>query len=58
MLLLAASVVLPPLINISHYKRRIATSISTSIGSPVHMSTIRLDLLPRPGFEIADFDVE
>ncbi len=57
-LLLAASVVLPPLFNISRYKRRIATSISTSIGRPVHMSTVRLHLLPRPGFEITDFEVE
>src|SRR5664279_3776673 len=58
LLLLAASVVLPPLFNISRYKRRIATSISTSIGRPVHMSTVRLHLLPRPGFEISDFEVE
>src|SRR5664279_2421101 len=58
LLLLAASVVLPPLFNISRYKRRIATSISTSIGRPVHMSTVRLHLLPRPGFEITDFEVE
>jgi AsmA family/AsmA-like C-terminal region len=57
-LLIAAAVVLPPLFNISRYKRRIATSISTSIGRPVHMSTVRLHLLPRPGFEIADFEVE
>lgn len=53
-----AAIVLPPLINISRYKRRIATSISSSIGRPVHMSTVRLHLLPRPGFEISDFEVE
>ncbi len=57
-LLMVASVVLPPLVNISRYKRRIATSISSSIGRPVHMSTVRLHLLPRPGFEISDFEVE
>jgi hypothetical protein len=53
-----AAIVLPPLINISRYKRRIATSISSSIGRPVHLSTVRLHLLPRPGFEISDFEVE
>lgn len=57
-LLVIAAIVLPPLINISRYKRRIATSISSSIGRPVHMSTVRLHLLPRPGFEISDFEVE
>jgi AsmA family/AsmA-like C-terminal region len=57
-LLVVAAVVLPPLVNISRYKRRIATSISSSIGRPVHMSTVRLHLLPRPGFEISDFEVE
>ena len=57
-LLIVAAVVLPPLVNISRYKRRIATSISSSIGRPVHMSTVRLHLLPRPGFEISDFEVE
>ncbi|HVJ09480.1 MAG TPA: AsmA family protein [Acidisarcina sp.] len=56
--LLIAAVVLPPLFNISRYKRRIATSISSSIGRPVHMSTVRLHLLPVPGFEISDFEVE
>lgn len=57
-LLIAAAIVLPPFFNISRYKRRIATSISTSIGRPVHMSTVRLHLLPRPGFEITGFEVE
>lgn len=56
--LLVAAIVLPPLFNISRYKRRIATSISSSIGRPVHMSTVRLHLLPLPGFEITDFEVE
>jgi AsmA family len=57
-LLLVAAVVLPPLFNISRYKRQIAASISRSIGRPVHLSTVRLHLLPRPGFEISEFEVE
>ena len=58
LVLLVAAIVLPPLFNISRYKRRIATSISSSIGRPVHMSTVRLHLLPLPGFEISGFEVE
>ena len=50
--------VLPPLVNISRYQHRIADSISRSIGRQVHMSSVRLRLLPLPGFEFSDFSVE
>ena len=43
--------VLPPLVNINRYQHRIANSISRSIGRPVHISSVRLRLLPLPGFE-------
>ena len=52
------AVIVPPLININRYHRRIAESISRSIGRPVRMSSVRLHLLPRPGFEVSDFVVE
>jgi hypothetical protein len=57
-LLLAAVVVLPPLISIKHLQRRIADSIGQGIGRPVRMSSVKMRLLPRPGFEITDFVVE
>src|SRR5271156_1693095 len=50
--------VLPPLVNINRYQHRIANSISRSIGRPVHISSVRLRLLPLPGFEFSDFSVE
>src|ERR1700677_2453749 len=56
--LLALAVVLPPLVSIGRYQHMIAASISRSIGRPVHMSSVRLRLLPRPGFELTDFVVE
>lgn len=43
---------LPPLVNVSRYQRRIATSIANSIGRPVHFDRISLTLLPLPGFTI------
>jgi hypothetical protein len=58
LLMLSVAVVAPPLISLNRMHRRIADSISQSIGRPVRMSSIKLRLLPRPGFEIADFVVE
>ncbi len=50
--------VLPPLVNINRYQHRIADSISRSIGRQVHISSVKLRLLPLPGFEFSDFSVE
>ncbi len=57
-LLLVAVTFLPPLININRYHRRIADSISGAIGRPVHLSSVKLRLLPRPGFEIEELVVD
>ena len=57
-MLLTAVVVLPPLVSLRSFHRRIAESISQGIGRPVKMSSIKMRLLPRPGFEIEDFVVE
>lgn len=57
-LLLIAALVLPPLININRYQRQIAASIAASIGHPVEISDVRLQVLPRPAVQIADFTVD
>jgi len=57
-LLLVAALVLPPLINISHYQRRITASLTASLGHPVEVSGITLVLLPRPGVQIVNFVVD
>lgn len=54
-ILLVAAILLPPLVNVSRHQHRIASSISASIGRPVHISDVKLRLLPRPGFVISDF---
>ena len=55
---LALLAILPPLISVNRYQRRIATSISTSLGRPVHFDQVNLRLLPVPGFTISNFVVE
>jgi AsmA family/AsmA-like C-terminal region len=55
--LIAAAVVLPPLVNIGRYQRRITALMTRSMGRPVHMSSVELRLLPRPGFVLNDLSV-
>ena len=57
-LLLIGALVLPPLINISRYQHRISASLAASLGRPVEVSGITLELLPRPGVQIANFVVD
>ncbi len=53
----ALLVTLPPLLNISRYQHRVASSISGSIGRPVRFDNISLRMLPFPGFTIENFVV-
>ncbi|ADW70211.1 AsmA family protein [Granulicella tundricola] len=46
---------LPPLLNVNRYKRQIVTSISTSLGRPVHIDSVSLNLLPLPSFTLENF---
>jgi hypothetical protein len=51
-------VLLPPYISVNRYQRRIATSIGDSLGRPVHLDKVSLNLLPLPGFILENFVVE
>lgn len=51
-------ITLPPLINMGRYQRRIATSISQSLGRPVHLDNVTFNLLPLPGFTLSNLVVE
>jgi len=57
LVILGLAAVLPPLINVSRYQRRIATSIGASLGRPVHLDSITLNILPVPGFTLTNFVV-
>ena len=54
-LLLAA--LIPPWINVSHYRGRVAEAISRALGRHVTASGISLRLLPRPGLVLSGFVV-
>jgi AsmA protein len=51
-------VLLPPLISVNRYQKRIANSISDSLGRPVHLDKVSLNLLPFPGFTLEKFVVD
>jgi hypothetical protein len=57
-LLLLLAILLPPYINIGRYRRSIAGIVSRSLGRPVHIGSVQLRLLPMPGIEMSDFEVE
>ena len=57
LIVLVLLALLPPLLNVNRYKRQIATSISASLGRPVHLESVTLNLLPMPGFTLEQFVV-
>ncbi len=56
-LVLLLLAITPPLLNVSRYQRRIVTSMSESLGRPVHLDNVTLHLLPMPGFTLQNFVV-
>ena len=50
--------IVPPLISVNRFQRRIATSISQSLGRPVHLDRVTLNLLPLPGFTLENLVVD
>jgi hypothetical protein len=57
-LVLLLLVLLPPYISLNRYQRRIATAISDSLGRPVHLDRVSLNLLPMPGFTLENLVVD
>ncbi|MCU1250624.1 MAG: AsmA family protein [Edaphobacter sp.] len=57
-LVIVLLVLLPPLISVNRYQKRIANSIGDSLGRPVHLDKVSLNLLPLPGFILENFVVE
>lgn len=50
--LVLALIFTPPLVNANRWKKRIVATMSTSLGRPVHIDDVQLNLLPVPGFTL------
>lgn len=50
--------IVPPLISVNRLQHRIANSISQSLGRPVHLDQVTLNLLPLPGFTLNNLVVD
>ena len=55
--LLSAAIVLPSLVNMSRYQRRVTALVGRSMGRPARLSGVELRLLPSPGFILHDLAV-
>jgi hypothetical protein len=53
-----AVLIVPPFLSVSRYKSRITQLMSASLGRPVHLASVEVRLLPRPGFVLTDLTVE
>jgi len=53
-----AVVIVPPLVTVSHFKNQITHLMAASLDRPVRLSSVELQLLPRPGFVLNDLTVE
>lgn len=57
LLAVLVALLLPPLINVNRYRRRVAEAIGRGLGREVTVSNIELKLLPRPGVVLSNFVV-
>jgi len=55
--ILVLVLVVPPLISVNRYKGQITGLIARSLGRPVRLSSVQVQLLPWPGFELSDLSV-
>ncbi len=57
LLVIILAVFLPPQINGARFSKRLASSLSQALGRQVKIGSVKFRLLPRPGFDLYDFEV-
>lgn len=55
--LILLGIFLPPQINGARFSKRLATALSSALGRQVRIGDVNFRLLPRPGFDLYDFEV-
>jgi AsmA protein len=55
--MLALCIFLPPNINGTRFKNRLASTLSAALGREVKVESVKYRLFPRPGFDLYDFKV-
>lgn len=58
LVILLLMVLLPPMISVSRFQRRIAQGLSQSLGRTVHLDSVNITMLPLPGFTFTNFVVD
>lgn len=56
-LLVLVGIFLPPQINGARFGKRLAAELSSALGREVKIGAVNFRLLPRPGFDLYDFEV-
>jgi len=56
-LVILLGIFLPPKINGSRFSKRLASELSSALGHQVKIGSVNFRLLPRPGFDLYDFEV-
>ncbi|PYP91648.1 MAG: hypothetical protein DMG65_07395 [Candidatus Angelobacter sp. Gp1-AA117] len=57
LLTLALGIFVPPNVNGTRFSKRLASSLSNALGRQVKIGSVKFRLLPRPGFDLYDFQV-
>ncbi len=50
--------IIPPLLSLNRYQRRVTTSMAQVLGRPVHLDRITLNLLPLPSFTLENLVID
>jgi hypothetical protein len=56
-IVIALAVFLPPQINGARFSKRLASTLSQALSRQVKIGSVKFRLLPRPGFDLYDFEV-
>src|SRR5437016_4487572 len=57
LMVVVLAVFLPPQINGARFSKRLASTLSQALGRQVRIGSVKFRLLPRPGFDLYDFEV-